>query len=65
MRELVELLLGPEGRRKLMLRRMTNEELFRSYQDELRLKLRNHKNLTDTQKLLAKLRESLGDSPPT
>jgi len=39
LRELLEALLGVEGRRRLMLRRMTNEELFQLYDGDLVLRL--------------------------
>ncbi len=47
MRALLEALLGPEGRRKLSLREMTDDELFRLYDDDLVLRLHNAKNLRD------------------
>jgi hypothetical protein len=52
MRELLEVLLGPEGRRRLALRDKTNEELFKLYKDDLVLRLRNPKNLSDTVTML-------------
>jgi hypothetical protein len=46
--ELIEVLLGPEGRQRLMLRNLPNCELIRLYDSELVLKLHNAKNLRDT-----------------
>ena len=43
LRELLETLLGPEGRRWLRLRHMTNEELFKLYESDLVLRLHNEK----------------------
>jgi len=51
LRELLEILLGPEGRRRLQLRHLTNDQLFQLY-DDLVLRLHNAKNLTDTRKIL-------------
>ena len=48
-----------------MLRRMTNDDLFRHYDDELVLRLHNKKNLTDTRKILQKFKDFLGDYPPS
>ena len=62
-RELLETLLGPEGRRRLQLRRMSNEGLFRQYDNELILRLHNVKNLSDTRKMLARFKEYLGVCP--
>jgi hypothetical protein len=46
------MLLGPEGRRRLRLRHMTNDELFRHYDSELLLRLRNAKDLSDHRRML-------------
>ena len=62
-RELLETLLGPEGRRRLMLRRMGNQELFEVYDSDLVLRLHNAKNLSDTRKILSKFKEYLGGFP--
>ncbi len=64
MRELLEVLLGPEGRRRLALRDKTNEELFKLYKDDLALRLQNPKNLSDTVTMLGHFREYLGEFPP-
>jgi len=48
-----------------MLRQMTNDELFKQYDNDLLLRLRNTKNLSDTRKTLAHFREYLGQYPPS
>ena len=50
----LEALLGPDGKRRLRLRHMQNEELFKLYDSELALRLHNAKNLSDTRKVLAR-----------
>jgi site-specific recombinase XerD len=62
---LIEALLGPEGRRRLMLRRMTNEGLFQLYDSDLVLRLHSPKNLSDTRKFLARFNQYLGNYPPS
>jgi hypothetical protein len=57
---LLEALLGAEGRRRLMLRRMTNEGLFQLYDSDLILRLHSPKNLSDTRKFLARFNQYLG-----
>jgi len=56
-------LLGPEGKRRLRLRRMTNNELFQLYDSDLVLRLRNAKNLSDTRKILTKFKQYLSGFP--
>jgi len=63
LRELLEALLGPEGRRRLELRHMTNEGLFKLYDSDLVLRLHNTKNLSDTRKVLARFKEYLNGYP--
>jgi hypothetical protein len=46
--ELLETLLGPEGRRRLKLRYMTNDGVFQLYDSDLVLRLHNAKNLSAT-----------------
>jgi integrase len=57
--------LGPEGKRRLKLRNLSNAELFALYDSELVLRLHNAKNLADTRKILARLQKYLGDYPPS
>ena len=57
--------MGPEGKRRLKLRNLSNAELFALYDSELVLHLHNAKNLADTRKILALLQKHLGDYPPS
>ncbi|UCD54491.1 MAG: tyrosine-type recombinase/integrase, partial [Dehalococcoidia bacterium] len=57
--------MGEEGRRRLTLRRLNNEDLFRHYDDELVLRLHAPKNLSDTRKFLGRFKEYLGGYPPS
>jgi site-specific recombinase XerD len=61
----LEVLLGPEGKRKLRLRTLSNDQLIELYDSELVLRLHNVKNLSDTRKILARLKEHLGNYPPS
>ncbi|MFC2044824.1 tyrosine-type recombinase/integrase [Chloroflexota bacterium] len=65
LRELLEVLLGTEGKRRLRLRHMTNEELFKLYDNDLVLRLHNVKNLSDTRKILARYNQYLNNFPPS
>lgn len=65
LREILEVLLGTEGRRRLQLRHKTNRELFTLYQSELILRIRNTRNLENERRLLGKLAKYLGDYPPS
>ncbi len=47
------------------MRHMTNEELFRLYDNDLVLRLHNIKNLSDTRKMLTKFKEYLNGYPPS
>jgi hypothetical protein len=58
-------LLGTEGKRRLRLRHMTNEELFKLYDNDLVLRLHNVKNLSDTRKMLTRFKEYLSACPPS
>jgi len=49
----------------LALRRLTNEELFRLYDNEIVLRLRAPKNLSATRIILGKFQEYLGGYPPS
>ena len=62
---LLENLLGSEGKRRIMLRRMSNDELFRLYDSDLLLRLHNAKNLSDTRKTLERFKDYLGQFPPS
>ena len=53
--------MGADGKRKLRLRHMVNEELFKLYDSDLVLRLKNAKDLGDHRKMLARFREYLND----
>jgi len=57
--------LGPEGRRKLKLRQLSNDDLLKLYDSDLRLRLRNQKNLRDTRRILKSFKDSLGGCRPS
>jgi integrase/recombinase XerD len=65
LRELLEELLGPEGRRRLALKNKTNEELFTLYDAELILKGSSAKNLEMTRQILTKFHSYLQGSKPS
>ncbi len=65
LRELLETLLGPDGKRRLRLRHMTNEELFTLYDSDLVLRLHNAKDLSDHRRMLARFKEYLNGYPPS
>jgi hypothetical protein len=65
LRELLEELLGPEGRRRLALKNKTNEELFTLYDAELVLKGGSTKNLEMTRQILTKFHSYLKGSKPS
>lgn len=57
--------MGPEGKRKLRLRNLSNDQLIELYDSELVLRLHNAKNLSDTRKILARFKIHLGNYPPS
>ncbi len=63
LRELLEALLGTEGRRKLTLRHKTNPELFMLYDNELVLRIRNARNLDNERRLPDKFHQYLNGFP--
>jgi site-specific recombinase XerD len=65
LRSLLEVLLGPEGKRRLKLRNLSNSELFKLYDNEIVLRLHNFKNLADTRRVLAGFQKHLGNYPPS
>ena len=48
-----------------MLRRLNKDDLFKLYDSDLVLRLRNAKNLSDTRKMLARFKEYLNGYPPS
>jgi integrase/recombinase XerD len=66
LRELLEALLGPEGRRRLTLRTKTNEGLLAFYDNELVFRNHNQRQLETERRLVRKfLLEYLGAYPPS
>ena len=65
LRELLEALLGAEGRRRLEMRHKSNNELFSLYDAELVLRVRNASNLENERRLLGKFHEYLNSYPPS
>ena len=59
------MLLGTEGRKRLELRSLSNDELFRRYDPEIVLRLAAPRNLHDTRKMLQRFKNYLGDFPPS
>jgi integrase len=64
-REMLEVLMGQEGKRKLRLRRKTNDELFALYDSQLVLKHRSADGLKEARRVLGHYRDYLGQYPPT
>ena len=62
-REMLLMLLGTDGRRKLRLRHKSNAELFQLYDAELVLKHRSGKALYEARRVLAHFRTYLGEYP--
>jgi integrase len=65
LRDLLVALIGPEGRRRLELRQLSNDKLFAMYQAELILRIRNKKNLKNIVNLLGRFKDYLGQYPPS
>lgn len=59
------MVLGKEGKRRLRLRHLTNDELFELYDSDLVLRLHNEKNLKDTRTMLTRFKDHLGGFPPS
>jgi integrase len=57
--------MGPEGRRRLELRQLSNDKLFAMYQAELILRIRNEKNLKNIINLLHRFKDYLNQLPPS
>jgi site-specific recombinase XerD len=64
-RELLAVLLGPEGRRRLVLRQKSNQELFDLYDNDLKLRVHSEPNLKGARQLLDKFKDYLHDYPPS
>ena len=50
---------------ELLLRNLDNDNLFKLYDSDLVLRLRNAKNLSDTRKMLTRFKEYLNGNPPS
>ncbi|MBG7617215.1 MAG: hypothetical protein IZT57_02435 [Chloroflexi bacterium] len=48
-----------------MLRKLSNDDLLKLYDSDLRLRVRNQKNLRDIRRILQSFKDSLGGSPPS
>jgi site-specific recombinase XerD len=64
-RQILELLLGEEGRRKMALRTKTNQELFSLYDGELVLRNRSSRGLHEARRTLRHFHDYLGEFPPS
>ncbi len=64
-REMLEVLMGSEGKRKLRLRHKTNDELFALYDSQLVLKHRSIDALAEARRFLGHYRAFLGQYPPS
>ena len=65
LRDLLVALIGPEGRRRLELRQLSNDKLFTMYQAELILRIRNERNLKNINNFLDRFKDYLGQYPPS
>jgi hypothetical protein len=63
LREMLEVLLGREGKRKIRLRRKTNTELFQLYETRLILRHRSKEAPEEAKRVLSHFREYLGEFP--
>jgi integrase/recombinase XerD len=59
------MLLGKDGRRWMTIHKLPNNELFKQYDAEIVLRLRNPRNLKDTRRLLNLFKTYIGEFPPT
>jgi len=65
LRKVLEMLLTTEAKRRLRLRNLTNDELFPLYDNELKLRVNNPRNLDNERRLLSKFRHFLNNFPPS
>jgi hypothetical protein len=63
--EMLEVLMGQGGKRKLRPRRKTNDELFALHDSQLVLKHRSADGLKEARRVLGHYRDHLGQYPPT
>jgi hypothetical protein len=64
-RDMLEMLLGPDGKRKLRLRRKTNSELFALYDSQLVLKHRSPDAVAEARRVLGHFKTYLGEYSPS
>jgi integrase len=64
-REMLEVLLGTEGKRKLRNQRKTNDELFSDFEAVLKLRHRSREALEEALRVMGHFRTFLGGFPPT
>jgi hypothetical protein len=62
---MLEVLLGSDGKRKIRLRRKTNDELFQLYEAQLILRHSSKDALEEAKRVLTHYHEFLGEFPPT
>ncbi|MCL0104940.1 tyrosine-type recombinase/integrase [Dehalococcoidia bacterium] len=65
MKEMMEMLLGSDGKRKLRLRHKLNSELFELYDAQLILKHRSRPALDEARRVLRHFQDYLGQFPPS
>jgi integrase len=58
-------LLGPEGRRRMELKNLPNDKVFTRYGGDLKIRIRNEKNLNNVLQLLNRFKDFLGEYPPS
>jgi integrase len=58
-------LLGPEGRRRLELRDLSNDKLFLLYEADLKIRIRNERNIKSVLQFLTRFKNYLGTLPPS
>jgi len=63
LREMLEVLPGSEGKRKIILRRKTNDELLQLYEAQLILRHRSQEALEEAKRVLRHFREYPGELP--
>jgi integrase/recombinase XerD len=64
LREMMEVLMGSDGKRKLRLHHKTNGELFELYQSQLFIRHRSKDALEEAKRVLGHFRAFLGEYPP-
>ena len=65
LRELLEMLLGEDGRRRLRLRYLTNHKSFALYDSGIVLVHQATKRLYEARRLIEHFKDFLGEFPPT